>query len=138
MLKGQKCPNRDSKPIKTLRNTDVYSLLLFALYTLHKEPEYSTLSELSFILDRESMLKLCEYYGGMTITIPTIEDLESLTEALLVYQNVDIDGLKKDRVLLNLRKRLSNDVKYNKIVSDYVTIKEMLKDYDFTSRPTNL
>ena len=47
-------------------------------------PEYSTLSELAYILDKKSLLKLCEYFGGITMTIPTIEDLENLTKSLLL------------------------------------------------------
>lgn len=78
--------------LDSLKVNDIYSLILFALYKYKNIPQYSTLSELVYILDKDSLLKLCEYFGGMTIKIPTIEDIEILIYALLVYQKVDIQG----------------------------------------------
>lgn len=71
--------------LDTLRDKDIYSLVMFALFKLRDIPEYSSLSELAYVLDRENMLKLCEYFGGLTIRIPTIDELESILYSLVLY-----------------------------------------------------
>jgi len=80
--------------ISMLNERDTYSLLLFCLFKIREIPEYSVLSELVYVLDKPNLLKFCEYFGGMTITIPTIEELQWMLYALLLYQLVDIE--KKD------------------------------------------
>ena len=58
--------------LQKLHNIDIWSLMLFVLYNYQKVPEYSSISELAYILDERNLLKLCEYFGGQTIKIPTI------------------------------------------------------------------
>ena len=77
---------RIKEEVNKLKSQDIYSLMLFALFKLKDVPEYSSLSELVYILDKDSLLKLCEYFGGMTIKIPTIKELESMVYLLLLYQ----------------------------------------------------
>ena len=84
--------------IDLLKEQDIYSLMLFALYKAKDLPEYSALSELAYILDKESLLKLCEFYGGLTIRIPTISELEKILYALLMYQEVDLENKDFDKV----------------------------------------
>ena len=59
--------------LNQLKETDVYSMLLFVLYKMRGIEEYSILSELAYILDKKNLLNLCEYFGGLTIKIPTID-----------------------------------------------------------------
>ena len=61
------------KELDNLKMTDTFSLILFVLYKIRDVKEYSTLSELAYILDKDALLNLCEYFGGMSIKIPTIE-----------------------------------------------------------------
>ena len=56
-------------------------------------PEYSSLSELAYVLDKDNLLNLCEFFGGQTITIPTVDEVESLVYSLLLYQYVKIDKM---------------------------------------------
>ena len=77
--------------IENLTEADIYSLTLFALYKAGSIPELSSLSQLAYILDKENLLKLCEYYGGLTIRIPTISEIETFIHALLVFQLRDIE-----------------------------------------------
>ena len=71
--------------IAKLKEMDVYSLMLFALYKIKDIPEFSTLSEMAYVLDKDNLLKLCEYFGGLTIKIPTVEELQSIIYALVLY-----------------------------------------------------
>ena len=70
--------------LSKLKTMDVFSLLLFILYKVRDIDEYSTISELAYVLDKDNLLKLCEYFGGLTITIPTIDELENIINSLLV------------------------------------------------------
>lgn len=114
--------------LEKLKSVDVYSLLMFALFKLRDIPEYATLSELVYLIDRENLLKLCEYFGGLTISIPTIDELESLVYSLLLFQYVDIDKMKYDDAI-ELIGHKSSDLR--KVKADYVSLKELLGKYDF-------
>lgn len=81
------------KDVSALRSVDVYSLVLFTLYQIKDIPEYSTLSELAYILDKPNLLYLLEYFGGTTIRIPTKEELQTVISTLLVYQYVNIEHM---------------------------------------------
>ena len=117
--------------IKNLKDTDCYSLLLFCLYKLLEIPEYSSLSELVYVLDRKNLLNLCEYFGGQTITIPTIDELEMLTYSLLLYQYVNIE--KKDYTeALELIGHESKDLR--RVKKFYTKLCEVLEKYEFISR----
>ena len=110
--------------LNNLTTSDIYSLMLFVLYKTTEIPEYSTLSQLAYLLDKDSLLKLCEFYGGLTITIPKISDLEQLLNSLLMYQLIDIEGKPLEEV----------QQKYDKhTIKLYVKVKQVLKDYNFNS-----
>lgn len=105
--------------------------MLFALFKVREVPEYSGISELAYVLDKENMLRLCEFFGGTTITIPTIDELELLTYGLLLYQYIHLDNIKYEEAI----KRIENpnvDIREVKLV--YVKIKEVLSEYDISSR----
>lgn len=110
--------------INNLSNEDIYSLMLFVLYKSTQIPEYSALSQLAYILDKDSLLKLCEFYGGLTITIPTISQLNSLLNGLLLYNMVDIEGQDLNVVSTQFEPGT---------IDTYIKIKEILKDYKFNS-----
>lgn len=116
--------------LDNLNSEDIYSLLLFTLFKLTKVPEYSSLSELIYILDKKSFLTLCKYFGGMTIKIPTLNDLQFLLYALFVYEEVS-SGKEIDAALngLKLPHRKIKIVKkyYNKLL-------EVMQGYEFVKR----
>ena len=119
-----------SKELNNLTEADIYSLMLFALYKTNELPEYSSLSQLSYILDKENLLKLCEYYGGTTLRIPTIRELELLLNSLLVYQLVDIENNPLDEILESMRIKTGSNTE---IKRNYFVIKELLSKYNFNS-----
>lgn len=122
---------RLKKDLTTLKDTDIWSLVLFALYKIRSVPEYSSLSELVYILDKPSVLKLCEYYGGMTITIPTIDELEFLVYVLVLYQKVNIEHVEYDTAIKEIGFKSSE---LRKVKSDYQKVCEVLDKYEFNTR----
>lgn len=116
------------KHIKNLNEKDITSLVLFNLYKLKEIPEYSTLSELPYILDMPNFLKLIEYFGGMTITIPTMNEYEDILNTLLLYQYINIDKLPEAKAKKLIRDRTSRP---SKIFSLYTKLNEILQNYDF-------
>ena len=64
----------------------IYTLALGLLYILKDEKPYFNLSRLAFVLDRDSFNSLIDNLGGMTVTIPTREEVNSMIKALVYYQ----------------------------------------------------
>ena len=115
--------------LEKLRTVDIYSLLLFVLFKIKDVKEYSTLSELMYVLDKDNFLNLCEYFGGLTITIPTITELEQLVNALLLYQYVDLEKMSYKEAVKQIGFK---SYELRQIKSNYRKIKEVLSDYSFT------
>ena len=117
--------------LKKLNELDIWSLMLFVIYNFQKVPEYSTLSELVYILDKPHLLKLCEYFGGQTIKIPTIDQLEETILGMLLYQYIDIEKIPEEEAIELLRVDKSKE---KVIKTCYKSLKYVLSTYDFTSR----
>lgn len=119
------------KDLTVLKDVDIYSLSMFALYKLTDVPEYSAISELSYILDRENMLRFCEYFGGTTIKVPTVEELHSIMALLLLYQYVNIEGMDYQEAI-KLIGYESKDLR--KVKSIYTKLCKVLQNYDIKAR----
>lgn len=117
--------------LKKLKQVDIWSLMLFVLYNFQKIPEYSTLSELAYVLDQKNMLKLCEYFGGQTIKIPTIDQLEETLYSMLLYQYIDIEKIDEKEAMSLLR---VDKLKEKHIKNCYKSLKHVLANYDISSR----
>lgn len=120
-----------TETIKQLNEKDIYSILLFVLYKMQNLPGQGTLSELIYILDKNSLLKLCEYYGGQNITIPTIEELEILTYCLIVYNDVILEHGDLDATLKKLPVK---SYQLKQIKEKYIEVAKILDEYEFTAR----
>ena len=116
--------------LKNLQETDIYSLMLFALYKVSGDPKQAALSQLAYILDKDNLLKLCEFFGGMTLKIPTVDELETLIYGLLIYQQVDIEHQDFDTVVETIK---SKSINGKAAVKQYKVLKSLLRDYDFNS-----
>ncbi len=114
-----------------LKQLDIWSLMLFVLYNFQNIPEYSSISELAYILDQKNLLKLCEYFGGQTIKVPTIDQLEETLYAMLLYQYIDVEKIpEKDAInLLHVEKTKEKAIK-----SSYQALKYVLTNYSITPR----
>lgn len=117
--------------LNALKQKDIYSLILFILFKLKNISEYSTLSELIYILDKDSILKLCEYFGGQYIKIPTIDELESIIYALMLYEKIDLNDIDYDEAVKSIASFTDN---IKEIISLYRQIKVLISDYEFKPR----
>ena len=112
--------------VQKLREKDLYSLIMYAIYKCTGEPRYSTLSELIYTLDRESLLKFCAVFGGTTIKVPTIDELKIFANGLLVY-----DLVSKGSTVSAAWSATGLDSKYKKdVLKAYSTILDVMKDYE--------
>lgn len=125
---------RTAEELNRLKDQDIYSLILFSLFKIRDIPEYAALSELVYILDKQSLLKLCEYFGGMTLKIPTIEELESIVYTLVLYQFVDIEKIEYNEAIKMLG--CSNEM-MKKVKHNYKHLSKILDKYDFGARNNN-
>lgn len=116
--------------LDNLKNSDILSFILFTLFKLRESNEYSAISELAYILDKENLFRLCEYFGGLTITIPTVDDLEITLNALLLYKYVDVDKIDFEEAYLNIK----DGIDKLELKKCYLKIRELLQDYDISSR----
>ena len=117
--------------LEELSKTDVYSMMLFVLYKRNDLPEYSTLSELCYLLDNKSLMNLLEYYGGKTITIPTKEEMKDVLNALLLYQLINIEGKEYKDAVEEINSPEYNE---NKTLEIYKKVVEIMEKYTFISR----
>lgn len=114
--------------LDNLHLSDVFSLMLFLLYKTQDIEEYATLSELCYILDGDNLTRLLTYFAGQTIRIPTPEEFVILTDALLVYQYVSIDGM----TLVDAREKIPSVTpkQWEAIVNLYLKIVPIMNKYN--------
>ena len=84
--------NNIKKTLNSLHLSDIYSLMLFILFKVQDIPEYAVTSELCYLLDGANMTRLLTYFAGRTVTFPTEAEMAIVTNALLMYQYINIDG----------------------------------------------
>lgn len=111
-----------------LKVTDVYSLIMFALYKMSNIPEYSALSELVYVLDKDSLFNFLECFGGATIRVPTIKELKIVINALLLYQFVNLEGKEMEQAIQDID---MHEFKLRDILSVYNDVCNILKNYTF-------
>ena len=99
---------------------DIYSILMYAIYSCTKDPEYATLSELIYTINEKDLLKLCAIFGGTTIKIPTLNELKLYLKALMICNDV-LHGT-------------DFDVAYNKAELNNSQKAEVLKIYNILSK----
>ena len=117
--------------IENFKQQDFYSLLLFCLYKMTNVPEYSSLSELAYVLDKDNLLNLCEFFGGQTITIPTVDEVESLVYSLLLYQYVKLDKMDYNDALKLIGHQ---SCELRQVKSKYQALCKVLDNYTFVPR----
>ena len=117
--------------LEKLKEIDVWSLMLFVLFKVKDVPEFSSLSELAYILDKKNLVKFLEYFGGTLLRVPTLDELESMIYGLLLYQYVDIEKLTLEDAITVLR---VSDEKEKECRKNYKKVQSILQQYTFEPR----
>ena len=68
-----------------------FAYLLELMLPLHNVPEFAWLPELFSIVGHDSLINLCKYAGGETITIPTTEQLSNSINALQWFYDIEFN-----------------------------------------------
>jgi hypothetical protein len=102
--------------------------MLFILFKVQEIPGYALTSELCYLLDGANMTRLLTYFAGKTVTFPTESEMTVVTNALLMYQYINIDG-ETFTAAQNKLGKLSK--KEQDAVTDlYVKILPIMKQYN--------
>ena len=112
-----------------LNEKDIYSAAMFLLSKLEGVPKYAIISELPYLLDKEGVFKLCKYYGGKTIKIPTLDELKDAMKLLLVMQFYRVDGKSWTESLECAGYSLAES---KSVSSKLVILEQMLEQYNFS------
>ena len=102
--------------------------MLFILFKVQDVPEYAVTSELCYLLDGANMTRLLTYFAGRTVTFPTEDEMAIVTNALLMYQYINIDGdtfTAAQNKLENLTKR-----EKDRVTELYVQLLPIMKQYN--------
>lgn len=118
-----------NKKIDSLKTKDVYSILMFLLFRAEEIPEYAVLSRLAYVMDKEVLLTLCELFGGMTIKIPTMDDLDKLLTAMSIYSRVDLDKEDKEQVFEEITEKYKNKIPPASIIKLYEQLHDIMEKY---------
>ena len=102
--------------------------MLFVLFKVQEIPEYAVASELCYLLDGANMTRLLTYFAGRTVTFPTEAEMATVTNALLMYQYINIDG----DTLVNAQNKLEKLTKKEKekVTDLYVKLLPIMKQYN--------
>ena len=116
------------KNLNSLHLSDIYSLMLFILFKVQEIPEYAVTSELCYLLDGANMTRLLTYFAGKTVTFPTEAEMAAVTNALLLYQYINIDG----ETFTSAQNKLGDLAKKEKdrATELYVQILPIMKQYN--------
>lgn len=71
-----------------------FQYLLELMRPLHSIPQYSYLPELFAIIDFDNFVDLCNFCGGETIQVPTIDELNKSLTALQWFYDIFIKHTK--------------------------------------------
>lgn len=114
--------------LSALEREDIYSLLLFALFKMRDDPGYSSISELAYLLNGKSLYNLLEFYGGQTIKVPTLKEFNTVVQALLLYQFINIEKIEYSQAITLVDTTYCTEKEIKECYSKMVDI---LIDYDF-------
>ena len=78
-----------TRDLNLLKENDLITIILYCIYKFTDDPEYSTISELAYTLDKDSLYNLCATFGGTTIKVPTLKEYKTMVKVMLVFEYVN-------------------------------------------------
>lgn len=117
--------------VSKLKKPDIYSIICGFLFSLKDDPKYSTLCELSYLMDVDSLLNILKYFEGQTVKIPTRAEFKECVQILLLFQYFEIEH-KSWKESLELAGFPSS--KGKKIKSDLDKLKQVIESYNYGNR----
>lgn len=120
------------KNLDSLEMSDIYSLLFFVLYKINDIPEYAVVSELCYLVDSRSLTRMLAYFAGKTIKIPTTDELKILTNALLLYQKINIERETYAEAITELTNVSKKELE--KITNLYLKTIDIMNNYNINGR----
>ena len=81
------------RDLNRLNQSDVYSIICELLYALRDDDSYGVLSELAYILDKDSFVRFIKYFGGTTITVPTLDEFKATIKVIQLYHYFNIENM---------------------------------------------
>ena len=117
--------------LNRLNKEDALSISSSLLYSLKGYPQYSVVSELSYLLDYDSFIKMITYYGGMTIRIPSAKEVNDMLKVLLLYQYYEVENYSWDK---SLRKIEASPEESSSYKNKLIQLKKVLKDQEVGGR----
>ena len=110
-----------------LTTKDIISLIMFVLFQMRGIKEMAPLSQLAYLVDEESFMRIVKYYGGQTVTFPTYEEVKNVFSVLMLYDDVELSCTK---TIGEVTEQLSDEEKESTL-NLYGVVKDILKDYEF-------
>lgn len=117
-----------AKELNALSEKDIYSLTLFALYKLKDDPKYSTLSELVYVLDKQSLFNFLSVFEGLTIKVPKMSELQDIVHGLMLFALVNVQGMPFDKALLEI---LDQTMSKDELLASYETVCNVIDAGEF-------
>lgn len=114
--------------LSKFKEEDVLATSMFVLYKLREVPEYSLIGELPYILDKTNLENFCNYFGGRTITVPTLSEIKSIMYLIKIYDLINNDKMEFDEAFAALKYPQES---YKKIRTMYVKTCEIFDKYKF-------
>ena len=111
--------------LKVLNENDIISSVLFLIYRTTDNYKYATLSQLLYVLDKDSLFKFCSIFGGTEIKVPTIEELRMYIAAVYIYYAVNNEGVSFEKALRSLD---ISELNSNKLFYIYKEIAKVLDE----------
>ena len=88
--------NELKQNLEFLNEEDLLNNILYLIYKLSDDSKYSVISELIYVLGKDSLFKLCSVLGGCEIKIPTITELKLFTGALYIFYATQFENISFD------------------------------------------
>lgn len=81
------------RDLSRMSQSDIYSIVCELLYVIKDDPKYSAMSELAYILNQESFIKFIKYFGGTSITVPTLDEFKQTLRVMQLYHYFNVQNM---------------------------------------------